>query len=229
MRLMLGVVLLLAYSLGGCKEENLVLHTINEGKIIYDITFPPQAASQPFSSVLPSQMVILFKNNSTHTKIKGPLNFFSLDVTKPYKKDSVTTYLRVLDKKVCITAPSKNGNILYNELLNKKTILIEGIEKIICGIKCKKALLSDENNSIAPIEIFYTNLIDIKNPNANGPFSEIPGVMLKFELNVNNVKYTFTASEVCEGRIEDSFFKPMKGYQKITQEEMLELLKSLTQ
>lgn len=226
---LLGILLVLAFSLSGCKEKNLILHKIDEGKIVFDITFPPQAKPHSFSSVIPSQMVILFKENSTYTKIKGPLNFFSLDVVKPYKKDSITTYLRVLDKKVYLTSPSKNGSFLFSELQNKKTTLIDGLEKEICGIKCKKALMNDDDDAIAPIEIYYTNIISIKNPNANGPFSEIPGVMLKFDLTVNKIRYTFTASDICEEKIEDSFFNPIKGYQKITQEEMQELMRSLTQ
>ena len=230
---LLGAVLLVAFSFSGCKKETIIQHKISEGKIIFDISFPPQVNPQvnpqSFSSVIPSQMVILFKENSTYTKIKGPLNFFSLDVVKPYKKDSITTYLRVLDKKVSLTSPARDGNFLFSELQNKKTTLIDGLEKEICGIKCKKALLSDNDDAIAPIEIYYTNLINIKNPNSNGPFNEIPGVMLKFDITVNKIRYTFTASDICEEKIEDSFFKPLKGYQKITQEEMQDLMRSLTQ
>lgn len=222
-------IILVSIFIVGCNEPLRLIRRISEGKIVYKITYSDQSSSQQFSSILPNEMVIYFKNNNVKSVIKGSFNFYSLEHLSPYKGDTSYTFLRVMDKKIYFGSAKKNGMFLFDELKTSDVNLIEGLEKDFFGYTCKKALLTPANKTNAPIEVYYTDIIKIKNPNANTPFNKIPGFLIKFDVFLKNVRYTFTATEITPMTLDDSFFKIPPKYERIDETEMKSTLSNLMQ
>lgn len=217
---------IVATLVAGCSQPFTPKTKITEGKIVYVITNnKPQ-----MSSFLPSQMTMFFKNSNVRSTIKGTLNIFCLEQLERRNEENSYTFLRVLDKKIYFSSPKANGLFLFEELKNSKVTLIDGLEKEFLGFKCKKALLTMDDTGIAPIEIYYTDLLKLKaEPNKNTPFNKIPGTLVQFDVIKNHVRFTFTASEITSEKLDDELFTVSPNYQKTTENEMKELITSLLQ
>ncbi len=210
-------------SLLSCSAPPIKPKSISEGYITFKITQTPTQKS----SVLPNEMIIYFDKDNVRSKITGALNIYALEHIKNKKDDSTYTLLRVLDKKIYFSTPKHCGLFLFDAVKESDVVLISGIEKEILGISCKKALLTMDQKGLEPIEIFYTDKIKIETPNVNTPFFKIPGVMLKFEIYLNRVKYTFEAIDIIQATNDQGYFNLNTDYQRITEQEMKELISSL--
>lgn len=210
-------------SLLSCSAPTLNTKVITEGHITFKITQTPTQKS----SVLPNEMIIYFDKDNVRSKITGALNIYALEHIKSKSNDSTYTLLRVLDKKIYFSTPKRCGLFLFDAVKESDVVLINEIEKEILGISCKKALLTMDQKGLEPIEIFYTDKIIIETPNTNTPFFKVPGVMLKFEIYLNRVKYTFEAVEIVQDKIAQGHFELNPNYQHITETEMKELISSL--
>ena len=224
-------ILLSSHFFLGCDTSTLLKKRISEGKIIYNITYPQNNSSSTISiaSILPSEMVVYFKDNNLRSVIKGSLNFYSIEILSPAKSDTTYTFLRVMNKKVYVASPNKNGIFLFEQLNESKIELINGLEKDFLGFKCKKALLTLDNKGIEPIEAYYTNMIKVKNPNKNTPFEKIPGVLVEFEVLLKNIRCNISANDIQAVKLENNMFSIAPNYEKITEEEMKNLMASLMQ
>lgn len=215
--------LILITSLFSCTIPAEKPRNIKEGSITFKISQTPVQKS----SVLPNEMVIFFDEDNVRSKITGALNIYALEHIKNKKNDSTYTLLRVLDKRIYFSTPKSSGLFLFDAVKESDVVLIDGIEKDILDFTCKKALLTMDQKGLEPIEIFYTDKIRIDNPNASTPFFKVPGVMLKFDIYLNRVKYTFEATEINQAKNEAECFELNNNYQHITEKEMKELISSL--
>jgi len=94
---------------------------------------------------------------------------------------------------------------------------IEKLEetKKILGYTCKKAIIKSSALS-EPFAVYYTNEIGIDNPNINNPFREIDGVLLEFQVKLNNINMKFIATEISQSRVCEDLFTIPSGYQKVS-------------
>lgn len=212
-----------------CEAPPILKKRISEGKIVYNIKYPEQNASSSIAGVLPSEMVIYFKDNNLKSVMKGAMNFYSIEILSPAKSDSTYTFLRVMDKKVFVASPNTNGVFIFEQLKGSDIQLIDGLEKEFLGFKCKKALLTMDDKGIAPIEAYYTNMIRVKNPNKNTPFYKVPGVLVEFELLLKNIRCTITAKEISPLKLDDNTFAITPKYKRISEAEMTSIMVNLMQ
>jgi len=52
--------------------------------------------------------------------------------------------------------------------------------EVICGFNCKNAEVTFPSDRKKVYQIWYTNEINVRNPNNATPFSEIDGVLMSF-------------------------------------------------
>ena len=82
------------------------------------------------------------------------------------------------------------------------------------------------------IEIWYTDRIELKNPNWFGPFSDIPGVLLRYELVQNGVRMRLNALSVQAGKVDPAKFEVKQDFEKVPptvlQHELAEVLGTFT-
>jgi len=103
-----------------------------------------------------------------------------------------------------------------------KDIVIKKTEKtsIICGFTCKnaKVIVPSQNNKV--YEIWYTNEINIKNPNTSTPFSQIDGVLMSFFFLLGPAEVHFEAETVYKKEIPDETFERRQKFTRVSREDI---------
>lgn len=200
-----------------CTEVNAVT-ILKEGKIEFEIKYLEDERENPLISLLPRKMITIFKNNSTHSLIEGFWGTFKLIYITNHFKGQNATLFQILDKKYMYLADTSAVPFGYQSATNVKLYFTEKV-KNIAGYDCNHALAVFPN-SIDTVEIYYTDQLDIKNPNSNNPYRNINGVLLQFSVKLAGINMMFKAKRVIGEEIDIKNFDIPTGYKEVSKEEM---------
>ena len=200
---------------------------IIEGQVIYKITYPEEANSHNMSFLFPKEMHLFFKDDKQKATFKGSMNLYSLDFIHLNKSDSFFTLLQVLDRKLYVPASNSGDIFLFQNYSNEKVIFSEGKTRNIAGFKCEMAEIKPANSKIPDITIWYTEEIGVNNPNRNTPFEKIPGLMLDFEVNYQNIAFHFKADKVISIEVPEDVFMVPESYSKSSISEIEEMIQGV--
>ena len=198
--------------------ESLHFRNISEGVITFEVTYPGTDAGDLMAGILPNEMTLSFKDNKTAGKLNSMGIFTTSLIAFPDSRE-VAQLVKIMNKKYVLMMDSSEVETLYSEL-PEMTIHFVDETKEIAGYKCKKAIVTFKDNIKEEFSIYYTNEIEIKNPNWCTPFHEIDGVLLEYQVRKYNIEMRLTAKSVIKSVIDDSTFEVPPDYNKITQEEM---------
>lgn len=198
---------------------------INEGSIVYNITYLDDEKDNPLIALLPKTMTTKFKDNNTISTIEGFFQTFKLVYLSNYDEGINYSLLRILDKKYVYEFDTAQAPAGYEGMLDMEIELLdEQIE--IAGFKCNTAKAFCPTLSDEPLIIYYTNQIKIAAPNSNNPFKQIDGVLMGFQVKLAGINMKFLAKEVVKEEIDESEFVMPDGYTQVSKSELEEILKS---
>lgn len=210
-----------------CNTREKIKDEISEGKVLYKITYPPEIKSHSMSFLFPQEMTLYFKNDKQRISFKGNMSLYSLDFINFNQKDSFITLLKVIEKKLYVPS-TKSGDIFLFQNFSKENIIFNEDEtRDIAGYICEKAEIKPSNKQISDIIVWFTKEVMVKNPYRNTPFEEIPGLMLEFEVDYNNIIFHFKAQKVEYTSISESLFIVPDDYTKSSINEIEGLIKSV--
>ncbi len=217
--LLLGSLYILFLASCGQKDEKF----ISEGLIEFDAKVVDEA--NPMASLAPSKMTIKFKNNHSAAEMSAGMGLFTTSFISNPEKKSLTQLVKLLNKKFSLVqseAEIKKENEQYAmEIIPTKEM------KVIAGYNCKKAHVTLKDEFGTEFDIFYTDELDIKNPNFANPYNMIDSVLMEYQLKKFGLEMRFTAKMVKPEEIEDSTFELPTDYKPISQQEMNELFEGL--
>ena len=94
-----------------------------------------------------------------------------------------------------------------------------GNTKDIAGYTCHEATVKVDNGK-HEFTVYYTDELGSGILNANNPYyHEIPGVMLEFAMEENQMKMSFHAISVEKKKVSDDVFEIPEGYQEMSQDQ----------
>jgi hypothetical protein len=93
-------------------------------------------------------------------------------------------------------------------------------KSVICGFNCNNAEVTFPHDRSKIYNIWYTEEIKIKNPNAGSPFSEINGVLMNFFFFLGSTEMHFSAETVYKKEIPDITFERREKYVRVSRDEM---------
>lgn len=220
------LVFLLLLVILGCSTCNIAFRNgVDEGIIEYDIVFLDNEKDNPLIALLPTTMTLYFKDDITITRIEGFMGLFSFAYMTDIDANANYTILRILDKTyVC---KQKNGNLAYGYSDMQKIKIEEtSARKKILEFTCRKALITIINGDINSFNVYYTDEIDIEDPNINNPFHEINGVLLEFQVKMHDINMKFHATSFIEKEIAMECFSLPNNYKSVNKREMHEIMQS---
>jgi len=198
---------------------------IDEGKIEFEITYLDSERENPLIALLPTSMVLKFKNNSTVSNIEGFFGTFKLTYISDSQIGKNSSLLKVLDKKYMYQVDTTQPPFGYEAMRNINIVRTKNT-KVVAGYKCQEAKFTCPEISKESMLIYFTDEIDIKNPNSNNPFKEIGGVLLEFQVKLNEINMKFTAKKVISEDVDDTEFEVPKGYTNVDKAEMEKIMES---
>jgi hypothetical protein len=209
------IIYIILSGLVGCNKTS--LGKFDEGEIHYRIVYNNHGGTIPMD-LMPNSMVVKFKDDKTLMEITAPIgNNGIFNLTDP-GENTISTYVRFLNIKYYFkgeTGLSPPGVDPMEDLKLEKT----GDIKVISGLNCKHVLAKlpgyDHN-----FDLWYTNEIDIDDPNNSTPFRDIDGVLLKFFYKMGDMIIEFEATNVYEREVPDKEFHQSDKFLRISREDM---------
>ena len=204
----------IAFTLNSCRNKG--EKDIDQGEIHYSIEYSGNVGSM--KEVMPKNLVVSFKDNKILFEMSTFGNSGILNLTNP--KDGIfDTYISLMTIKYFYAG--KEGEILPGfEAMKGLEINKTSKSAIICGFNCKSAEVTFPGDENKKYEIWYTNEIKIKEPNASTPFRDIDGVLMNFFFIIGSSEMQFTAETVYKKEIPDKTFDRRDKYVRISREDI---------
>ena len=92
------------------------------------------------------------------------------------------------------------------------------------GYTCRKAIAHFQDSLNTSFEIIYTNDLGIVAPNANTPFTDIEGLMLKFKIKVGKYLMTLDAANISKEKVKLNEFVIPTEYEEVNKETIYNVL-----
>ncbi len=197
---------------------------IKEGVIEYEITYLENEMTNFAVSFLPRTMYMKFRNNMSISTIEGFMGVFFVKNITDLRKMQNTTLLKALNNEFFYLGERKEQPCCIGEFGELEFKITEDTLRI-CDFLCKKAIAKLPDGS--SFEVYFTEEIGLKNPNALTPFEPIDGVLMKFQMKLNSVRMDINAKKFYEKKVPVEEFEIPPGFKRISKEKMEEVVNEL--
>jgi hypothetical protein len=191
---------------------------LNEGEIHYDVQYEGQVTKMPHE-IMPKNLVVSFKDDNIMYELISPLgNSGIINLSNP-SKEIYDTYLSLFTIKYFYS--SKPGE-LYPGFEAMRGIEIKKTSKtaVKCGFTCKNAEVTFPFDRSKIYNVWYTDEIPVKNPNASTPFYQIDGVLMSFFFFIGHSEFHFEAQNIYKKEIPDKTFDRKEKFKKVSKSDI---------
>jgi len=212
-----------AFSAYSCKENG--DNYIDQGEIHYNVEYPENTTLLP-EELMPKTMVVSFKNDNILFELISPFGNSGITNLCNPSKVIYDTYLSMFT--IRYFYPSKPGE-LYPGFDTMRGMEIRKTSKnmLICGFQCKNAEVSLPSDMNKIYNIWYTNEIPIKNPNASTPYAEIDGVLMDFFYIMGKSEFHFEAVNIYKKEIPSEAFERKARFREVSRNELTKFISKM--
>lgn len=216
-RLVLLGTFILALSLGSCREKG--GKDLNEGEIHFTIDYIGYDGVVPLE-MLPKNAIVSFKKDKVLFEMTGIGKSGVINLSNP-EKGIYDTYYSLFTSRYYYTAVA--GEIFPGfEAMEGMVVKKTNSTSVICGFNCKSAEVTFPGKSDKVHEIWYTDEINVENPNAFNPFHEIDGVLMSFFFFLGPSELQFEAETVYKKEIPDETFDRRDKFRRVSREDIID-------
>lgn len=201
----------------------------NQGIITYNITYAENISDKGLSAFLPEEMTTTFKDEKFKVQLNGEFNLYNLKYIARSGGDTCFTLLKILDKKLYYPHDKGENLFLFYKHDHPRITYYKDSLKVIAGYNCSMGKATFNNKNISDIRFYYTNKINFKSTNVNTPFKDVPGMLLEFNIDYQDLNFMFKAKSVKLKVIGDDEFIIPKNYRLVDTNEINEIVSSLIQ
>ena len=205
----------------GCNKKDRDTR-INYGRIEYRITYETDSTHRKLVDLLPHRMKLLFNQDSAINVLEGFMGMYKLNSVTYFRTRKCSTLLKI-PKYSFLYMGKKGESMCCFDPMDNMIVQRTDETKEILGFKCRKANISFSDSDYT-YSVYYTNEINIRNPNSTNPYKKIEGVLMEFELNMYYFKLHFMADKYFPVETTDTRFNIPKNYQELTRDQMCQLL-----
>jgi len=207
------LVLFIATLLGGygCKHDT--LKGRNEGKVIYEVTYPDTLLNSPMGAMLPKEMTMYFRDNKTNSELKMGMGMIVTRFMSDANDKTFATLLKGFGKKSAMVFDEEAVKKNFLDRVDLK--LVEtGKTKEIAGFVCREVNVTDSTDNT--YQVYYTEEVALENPNWCTPFNDIEGLMMEYTININNMVLNLIAKSIVFEKVDSLMFTVPDDYEIIT-------------
>ena len=202
--------------LSSCKDS---ISDKSEGVIEYKVTYPKMDKTNFMLDFMPKEMRMYFKDNKYITTITAGMGTFKTEFVCDQAANEFFQLVKLINKKYVLKL---TGEEIPKTLESLPEYQIEFTDeyKEILGYTCKKAIVTINNESNDAFSVYYTNEINIENPNWCNQFAPIKGVMLEYQYDKYDICMRFEAKKITYEKVKDNVFEIPSEYKAVTFDEM---------
>jgi len=198
---------------------------IDEGEIHYNIDYSGNFGNMPMD-ILPKTLIVSFKENKILYEMSTPFgNSGIMNLANP-DENIYDTYLRLFTLRLLYES-KPDETFPGFEAMDNMVITKTPKTLVICGYNCKNAQITFPSKGDKIYNIWYTDEINVKNPNTSTPYKDIDGVLMSFYFMIGDAELHFDAETVYNKDIPDSMFERREKYMKVTRENINKFIKKM--
>jgi len=199
-----------------CKEKG--IKNLDQGEIHYSIDYMGNENIIP-KDYMPKNLIVSFKDDKILFEIAAPFGNAGIYNLANPKEKIYDTYLSLLTLRYYYA--SKPGELPPGfEAMDGMEIRKTDKTSVICGFNCKSSEVTFPADSNKKYTIWYTDEIDVKNPNASTPFYQIDGVLMGFFFFLGPAELRFNAETVYKKEIPDKTFERRGKYLQVSRDDI---------
>lgn len=202
-----------------------------EGTIEYQLTFPDQDPDDIMAGMLPEKTTLSFSKDRQSTELSAGMGIFRTTLVTDDEEQFIDYHLSLMSKRLVAHLLPRDLSI-FNKTSGNATILFTEDTDTIAGYPCRRAVAVFDNIDEPEIELWYTDRIDLKDPNWFGPFAEVPGVLMRYDLVQYGMRMRLNAVSVTPGKVDPAKFIVKEDFlqvePEVLQQELAEVLSTFS-
>lgn len=202
--------------LSGCSSD-LLDSRVAEGVIEYALSFPDYDPNGIMAGMLPERTTVSFADDKQVAELSAGMGIFRTTMVVDGVKKGLDYHLSMMSKKMVAHLQPRDVG-LFNKDSGTPTIVYTEDRDTIAGYPCKRAIAIFNRIDHPETELWYTDRIELQNPNWFGPFAEIPGVLLRYDLVQYGMRMRLNAVSVQPGVVDPAKFVVKEDFDKVKPE-----------
>lgn len=199
--------------LHGC-GTGLLQSRVSEGTIEYALSFPDYDPDGLMASMLPEKTTLSFTEDKQVAELSAGMGIFRTMMQVDNSGKSMDYHMSMMGKRIVSHLKHRDMD-LFNSDYGRPTILYTDDVDTIAGYPCRKAMAVFNKLDQREIELWYTDRIRMNDPNWFGPFSEVPGVLLRYDMVQNGIRMHLNATSVTPGDVDPAKFLPKADHDAV--------------
>lgn len=202
-----------AILLGGCNTR-FMDDRIEEGVIEFALSFPNYDPNGLMAGMLPERTTLTFGDGYQLAELSAGMGIFRTSMVVNNEDRSMDYHMSMMSRKIRAHLMPRDME-LFNADLGKPVIIHTSDVDTVAGIPCKRAIAIFDRIEHPEIELWYTDRIRMDDPNWFGPFAEVPGVLLRYEMVQYGMRMRLDALSITPGPVDPAKFQRKEEYQQV--------------
>lgn len=202
--------------LSGC-SGTLLDRKVAEGVIEYALSFPDYDPNGIMAGMLPERTTLSFANDKQVAELSAGMGIFRTVMVADGTQKAMDYHLSMMSKKMVAHLQSRDLG-MFTEETGTPTIIFTQDQDTIAGYPCKRAIAIFDRIEHAETELWYTDGIQLQDPNWFGPFAEIPGVLLRYDVVQYGMRMRLDAISVQASEVDPTKFSVKDDFDQVQPE-----------
>ena len=191
---------------------------INQGEIHYDVQYEGHVTLMP-KELMPKNLVVSFKDDNIIYELISPFGNSGITNLSNPSKEIYDTYLSMFTIRYFYA--SKPGELYPGfDAMRGMEVKKTTRSAVICGFNCKNAEVTFPFDRSKIYNVWYTDEIPVRNPNASTPFNQIDGVLMSFFFFIGRSEFHFEAQNVYRKEIPDKTFERKEKFKRVSKNDI---------
>ncbi len=202
--------------LSGCSNE-LLQRKLAEGVIEYALSFPDYDPNGIMAGMLPERTTLTFADDKQVAELSAGMGIFRTTMVVDGQKQGLDYHLSMMSKKMVAHLQPRDLGI-FNAESGRPTIVYTEDRDTIAGYPCKRAIAIFDRIDHPETDLWYTDRIELQNPNWYSPFADIPGVLLRYDVVQYGMRMRLDAISVKASEVDPAKFNVKDEFEKVQPE-----------
>ena len=191
----------------------------SEGEIHFKVTYPKLDKDNFMRDFLPKKMLTKFKDDKVSSMLSAGMGMFQFGMISDIENQELIRTAKLINKKYALKLENEE---VFNALKKEAEYDIQFTNetKIILGFECKKINVTMKDGTNDKFAAYYTDKINIENPNWFNQYAPVKGVLLEYEYEKYDMRMHLTATKIHFKELEEETFEIPEAYLEIDEEKM---------